>query len=105
QLGNVSKTITVYRARATVIANLKDGNSWTDAATNEVKGDGQGNRARKVTETVMNAVSQATNRVVIRMSGGVPPVESSGLNLGGSTQPSNNTETTWDNPDDDDTNR
>ena len=105
QLGNVSKTITVYRARATVIANLKDGNSWTDAATNEVKGDGQGNRARKVTETVMNAVSQATNRVVIRMSGGAPPVESSGLNLGGSTQPSNNTETTWDNPDDDDANR
>jgi hypothetical protein len=100
QFGNVSKTITIYNAHATVIVNLKDGSNWTDAATYEVKGGGQGNRGKKVVETVMNAVSQAANRVVIRMSGGVPPVASSGLNLGRSTQPSNNTETTWDNPDD-----
>jgi hypothetical protein len=100
QFGNVPETISLYSAHATVIAALKDGSSWTDAATYEVKGTGRANSAKKMMETVMNAVSQAANRVIVRMSGGAPPVASSGLKLGSAPRTSNNTATSWPNPDD-----
>ena len=92
QLGNVAATNTFLHAEVTVIAVLKDGTSWTDAATHTVKGDGQSNRRLSIQmqETVMKAVTQATNRVVIRMSGGVPPVASSGVGVNASTQSSKN---------------
>ncbi|MBT6138927.1 MAG: SH3 domain-containing protein, partial [Rhodospirillaceae bacterium] len=100
-LGNIPRTVNYYHAEATVIAFLKDGNSWTDDAALEAKGSGNRNKSSAVADLVMKVVQQAVNRVVIRMSGGVPPVPSNDLTQGNRTGRTSEPSSNWVNPDDD----
>ena len=77
--GRATPTIAVYNARATIIAELKDGTSWTDAASFKSKAPPRANHGRGIMKTVLTATSRAVERIAIRMSGGVPPVETSGV--------------------------
>jgi uncharacterized protein YraI len=75
----VSPTVSVYNARATIIAQMKDGTSWTDAASFEKKGDPAKDHKKALLTAIMTATRRATERVAIRVSGGVPPLKMSDI--------------------------
>lgn len=81
------QTFNFYTASASVTVTMTSGQTVTDQSSIEHKGNANENRGQTLTSLITRVTAKAVERAAIRMSGGVPPIETSVLSTPGVSAP------------------